>query len=261
MSALAPRALPDLLLSRGQRTFSLGEAKALLGTSEPAVRQGLARLAQAGRIFSPSRGLYVVIPPEYRSWGTVPASHFIDDLMRVLGRVYYVALLSATEMHGAAHQAPQVFQVMCDRHVADRDFGRTRLRFYTGRHVRHTGVERRNVPTGHVRLSPPELTAVDLVEHPDESGGISNVATVLAELGRLEGQALADYARARTRSVARRLGWLLELVETEADLAALRDVAAPQEGHPTPLRVGAPRHGVVDRAWNVRIKSSVEPDL
>jgi predicted transcriptional regulator of viral defense system len=46
-----------------------------------------------------------------------------------------VALLSAAELHGAAHQAPQVFQVMVDRHVRDRGVGRARLRFFASTHV------------------------------------------------------------------------------------------------------------------------------
>jgi predicted transcriptional regulator of viral defense system len=261
MSTLAPNALPDFLLSRGRNTFSLAEARSLLQRSDDAVRKGLERLTRSGQIFSPSRGFYVVIPPEFRSWGTVPASHFIDDLMRALDRRYYVALLSAAELHGAAHQAPQVFQVMVDRHVKDRDFGRTRLRFYTSRHVIGSTVERHNVPTGQLRLAPRELTAVDLVEHPSASGGIDNVATVLAELTPLDGHRLASLAARRERSTARRLGWLLALVDADLDLEPLQAVAEPRHGSATDLRVGAPRLGHVDRAWNVRVNIRVEPDL
>ena len=44
--------------------------------------------------------------PEFRSWGVVPASHFIGALMKHLGHDYYVGYLSATEVLGSAHQAP-----------------------------------------------------------------------------------------------------------------------------------------------------------
>jgi hypothetical protein len=49
-------------------------------------------------------------PLEYREAGGPPASWFIDDLMRFLGQPYYVGLLSAAAIHGAAHQQPMVFQ-------------------------------------------------------------------------------------------------------------------------------------------------------
>jgi predicted transcriptional regulator of viral defense system len=261
MVSLAPNALPDYLLSHGQHVFSAADATSLLQRSDDAVRKGLERLSRNGQIFSPSRGFYVVIPPEFRSWGTVPASHFIDDLMSALGRRYYVSLLSAAEMHGAAHQAPQVFQTMVDRHVKDRDFGRTRLRFFTSRHVPSSPVEQRNVPTGLLNLATREVTALDLVEHLDAGGGINNVATVLADLVPLSGQRLAELAGTRDRSTARRLGWLLSLVDTDVELEPLRAIADPAHGSPTDLRVAARRRGPVDHTWNVRVNIAVEPDL
>lgn len=121
--SVTPNTLPDFLLSHGRHCFTLAEAKGILSSDDGSVRKGLERLARKGRVFSPSRSFYVVIPPECRSWGTVPDAHFIDDLMAFLSRRYYVALLSAAELHGAAHQAPQVFQVMVDRHLRDRDVG------------------------------------------------------------------------------------------------------------------------------------------
>ena len=261
MPPVPPNSLPDLLLSQGRTSFTLAEAKSMLDRDDDAVRKGLARLARKKEIFSPSRSFYVVIPPEYRLWGTVPAAHFVDPLMRFLDRTYYVALLSAAEMHGAAHQAPQVFQAMVDQPLRDRDFGRVRLRFFTSAHVIDAPVERRNVPTGTVRLATRELTAVDLVEHPGNSGGIDNVATILTELEQLDGKLLAEAAATGPRSVARRLGWLLTFVGADVDFDPLRDLAAVGEGEPTDLRAGAPRRGAVDRAWHVRVNVEIQPDL
>ena len=65
------------------------------------------------------------IPAEYRSWRAVPASHFIDPMMRHLDHGYYVGYLSAAEVHGAAHQRPQVFQVITDARLNDRTFDRS----------------------------------------------------------------------------------------------------------------------------------------
>lgn len=256
-----PNTLPDFLLSQGRHSFTLADAKTVLGRDEDAVRKGLERLARKGEVFSPSRSFYVVVPPEFRSWGTVPAAHFVDDLMRFLNRTYYVALLSAAEMHGAAHQAPQVFQVMIDRSLRDRQFGRTRLRFFVGVHVADAPVESRNVPTGTVLLATRELTAVDLVHHPEAAGGIDNVATVLAELEPLDGALLAAAGGARPRSIARRLGWLLAFVDANVDLDPLRHLAAAREGAPSALRAGGARRGTVDRSWNVRVNVEVQPDL
>ncbi len=58
-------------------------------------------------MFSPGRD-----PPEHRTWGVVPASWWIDAMMKHLDRSYYVGLLTAAAaIHGPERQAPQVFQV------------------------------------------------------------------------------------------------------------------------------------------------------
>ena len=121
------------------------------------------------------------IPPEFRTWGAVPASHFIDPLMRYLGHDYYVGFLSAAEFHGAAHQRPQVFQVVTSGRLRDRAFGRVRIEFTTSSDTAARPVVERNTPTGTMRVASPEVTVLDLVAY-RRGGGISNVATVVGEL-------------------------------------------------------------------------------
>lgn len=255
-----PRLLPDHLLSQGISTFTTAEAQTLTGSTPAATQRALSRLHDAGQVFSPARGFWAVIPPEFRSWRAVPAVRFIDDMMRALDRVYYVALLSAAELHGASHHAPQVFQVMCDPPLQDRAVARVRLRFYGGRHVRAAPVQAHNTPTGTIRLATRELTAVDLVALPDEAGGLDNVATILDELGDLNGPTLAALARERGRSVIRRVGWMVERYGRCADLDALRAAAAPADGDPVILRTGAPRRGHVDADWGIRVNTILEVD-
>jgi predicted transcriptional regulator of viral defense system len=240
---------------------SATEAAQLAGVSPAHVYPGLQRLRRRGAMFSPARGLYVVVPPEYRSWGVLPGELFIDAMMRALGRNYYVSLLSAAAMHGAAHQAPQLFQVMVDRHVADRDIGRVRLRFYANEYVEEMAVEERQVDTGRIRLATRETTLVDLVVHPDHAGGLSNVATVIVEIGDLDVPVLARLASVRARSVARRLGWLLDQLREDLELEPLREVALARDGHPTRLVRALPARGPIDPRWNVQVNSTAEPDL
>jgi predicted transcriptional regulator of viral defense system len=253
--------LPDLLVSRGRYSASVDEIRELTGLSYAAVTSGLQRLRRQQRVFSPTRGLYVVIPPEYRSWGVVPADWFIDDLMHHLGRRYYVALLSAAAYHGAAHQAPQVFQVMTDGRVLDRAIGRVRLSFYASAYVTDTPTEAVVVHTGSIPVSSREATVVDLVREPRASGGISNVATILTGIGALDGSALATLAARHGRALARRTGWLVERYGTCGDLGPLRLAARLDLGEPDLLSSSGPRRGRSDPTWRVRMNVSVEPDL
>ncbi len=253
--------LPDALIAQGRHAASTEELLELTGLDRASLHAGLHRLRQNGSIISPARGLYAVVPAQYRSWGAPPADWFIDDMMKHLGRRYYIALLTAASMHGAAHQAPQVFQVITDKDIPDRTLGRNRLRFYTSHYLPDAETERRNGPSGYLQLATRETTAVDLIQNPLKSGGLNNVATVLIELGKLDGRALARIATPRGKAVARRLGWMLEHHRPDVNLERLRAVAQPQQGKPTSLSASGPAPGPLDLTWGLRINLEVEPDL
>jgi len=263
---VAPRLLADYLLSHGRTVVTLAEAAEVLGLTDNAASDALTRLRRAGQFFSPTPGLYVAIPPQYRLWGAVPAMDFIDQLMAAVGRVYYVGLLSAAELHGAAHQRPQVFQVMVERQYPDRDFGRVRLRFFTNARAADVPVTLINSATTQVRVSTPEVAALDLASRPNDSGGLSNVATVIGELaedGKLDPSLLVLVAAMYPQSSVRRLGWLLDLLEIDLDQDRLLPLLSESPGgRPNAyLTPGGPRSGRTNRRWGLVENTEVEPDL
>lgn len=201
--------LPDALLAAGIHAFTVDDAAKVAGIKRASAWPAVARLVKNKLAFSPARGLYIPIPPEYRSWGTVPAEWFIDSLMEHLGRAYYVGYLSAAEVHGAAHQRPQVFGVVVDRDLRDRSFGRVRLRFITNRDAGDLPTLRRNTPTGTMAVATPDLTAIDLANRPDRGGALHNVATVLIDLatdGKLQDDRLAKLVPRFPVAAGRRVG-------------------------------------------------------
>lgn len=259
-NAIRPAALPDHLLGEGRYWLTIEEAGELMGRGSRVAYPRLAELEQAGKLFSPARGLYVVVPPEYRSWGVVPADWFIDPMMRHLRRSYYVAFLSAAARHGAAHQAPQSFQAIVDRQLSDRQMGRVRLHFVKDRDAARAAPMEMSSHTGSYLVATPEMTLVDLAWKPREGGGMSNVATVLRDIGALDGERLARLAVARGRSTARRLGWLVNRFRPDVDSFWLRQLSDPGAGSPTSLVPGNRRRGPLDTTWGVRINGTVEPD-
>lgn len=262
-SAIKPGRLPDALLSEGISSFDAAEAARRTGLSRDRVHGALKRLSDAGEIFSTARGFYVIIPPEYRSWGAVPASWFVDPMMAHLGRSYYVGLLSAAELLGAAHQRPQVFQVVVDKYLPDRAFGRVRMQFVVNQHASQLATKAVNSPTGTLRASTPEVTALDLASRPLDSGGLSNVATVLIELyedREVIERGLVDAARFYPSASVRRVGYLLEQF-ADVGLDGLHAFAQPDGHEPAPLDASGARRGHVDQRWNLRLNTEIEPDL
>ena len=262
-----PRDLPDWLLSHGRHWITTDEIAATLAVPVEQVPAIVARLRRAGRLFSPTRGGYVPIPAEYRSWRAVPASHFIDAMMRHLDHNYYVGFLSAAEVHGAAHQRPQVFQVITDARLNDRTFDRVAIEFTTSVRAATRPTTAVNTPTGTMKVSVPEVTVLDLVGSPANGGGLSNVATVLGGLlgdGLLDLARLAELAKDYPTAVSQRAGWLLERVaadiEAEVDLAPL-DAIAHARLKPTRLAASGPHTGPFSERWNIVVNADVEPDL
>ena len=254
------RDLPDHLLSEGTSWFTAHEAAEAVGVPVAHVYPGLKRLMDRGQVFSPARGFYVPIPPEFRTWGSVPATHFVDAMMHHLNRRYYVGLLSAAELHGAAHQRPQVFQVMVERPLAARRNGRTRLSFHVRSRLAKVPTEQMTTPTGYLVVSTPEATVLDLASRPADGGGLDNVATVLVELaeeGMLDIAALAAAAGSSSVSALRRVGWMLERF-TDLDVSQLRELAATSA--PTMLDPHGGRRGPIDAGWGLIVNSPVEPE-
>ncbi len=264
--AVKPRQFADWLLSHGRAWVTTDEAAALLGIPVEHVSPTLARWRRSGHLFSPTKGAYVPIPPDFRSWGAVPAVNFVDHLMSHLGHPYYAGLLSAGELHGFAHQRPQVFQIVTPARLRDRAFGRVRLSFITVADISTRPTMIRNTPTGTLRVSTPETTLLDLVSMPRRGGGLSNVATIAGEMleeGALDTQALASVAEQYSGTVVQRAGWLLEkvasIVDVEVSLDALQTVAERRASSARLLPSGPT--GPVDERWNVIVNTEIEPDL
>jgi predicted transcriptional regulator of viral defense system len=255
----------DSLLAHGRTAVTTDQTAELLQVPVEQVRARMRPLVRDGRVFSPARGLWVAVPPEYRTWRVIPGVQFIDPMMSHLGRDYYIGWLSAAELSGAAHQRPQVLQVAVDDHLPDRDVERVRLRFAERRHLAELARARRNVPTGQVWVSTPEVTALDLAADPERGGGVSNVATVLIELAdedQLDAGRLADAAEHFSLAAVRRLGYLLDDTGQDALAEPLHQLAEQRRNFPPALLApGSGDRGDVDGRWRVRANTDVEPDL
>ncbi len=251
------------LAASGRSSFTTKEAVAALGKTDVAVRAAIRRLARHGAIATPVRGFHLLVPPEYRRLGCLPPEQFIPDLMRVLGRAYYVGLLSAAQYHGAGHQRPQAFFVVEAKNRAPIVCGAVRVEFVAKKWAKGFPVATFNTPRGTVAVSTPELTAIDLVAYPARSGGLDAVATVLAELAeRIDPKELAVAAGQAPRVLAQRLGHLLDAVDGGAVTGPLAALVADSVRDYAPLEPSLPASDAVrDAKWRILVNVDLEPDL
>lgn len=184
-------------------------------------------------------------------------------MMRHLAHPYYVCLLSAAEAHGYAHQRPQVFQVMTTAHVRDRSFGRVHLRFVTSRHAAGRPTVDVNTPTGTMRVSTPEVTVLDLVSRPGDSGSLYNVGTIIGDMldeTALDIARLAEATDTYPTAIAQGTGWMIDTAAAslgvEVDTGPL--LATVVGAAPVLLDPSGPRYGRPDRRWNVIANAELE---
>ena len=259
------------LLASGRVVFSREEAMRAIGVGRDAFLDVAERLQRRGRLIKPRRGFYVIVPPQFLSWGAPPPSWYIDDLMRFEGRDYYVGLLKASELHGSSQQAVMEFHVVTDKQLPRIQAGRSMIAFHYRRDLADvgSGVEEHKTDTGHMKVSSPELTAFDLLRYAPAVGGLDYVATVLVDLaGKLDAENLAVLSRSFEGSVVRRLGYLLESRGYSEKVglmrAALGDLSSGWvELDPTEAKdpVFATKPIERDPKWRVVVRRAPEMDL
>ena len=207
----------------GFPTFSIEDVRETgMYSSEQILQNELYRLCSNKTIASVYRGFYVIIPVQYVLRGSIPATYYIDQLMAYLSKPYYVCMLSAAELLGAAHQRPQQFSVMTTfpkrRVVSTRN---VIIDWFYREGLPEDALITKNTETGTIRISNPLLTAADLVQYQQHVGGLSLVATILEELSeqiniKSQFASLASFVKKVTWQ---RLGYILEHVVEENELA------------------------------------------
>jgi predicted transcriptional regulator of viral defense system len=249
-------------MQRGQYVFTSLDAGQALGVSRDAAKLTLNRLRRKGEVASPVRGFYVIVPPEYRSIGCLPAEQFIPALMAQIKLPYYAGLLSAAQYHGAAHHRPQEFQVMLGRARRPIECGKVRVAFHVRKRIADVPVQKINTPRGTVSVSTPAATAFDLIGYEAQIGGLDAVATILVELAeKLDPGELAALAPTVPLPWAQRLGYLLERIGETRKTELLKDYVRTHVREATVLQASIagddhPR----DRDWKLIVNAQVEAE-
>jgi len=203
------------LPSEGRYTFTTAEARAHQAhISAAGTAVALQRAADDGILVSPVRGFHVVLPLEDRAIGAPQWRLFLGPLMAHLGGPYYVGLLTAAAIHGAAGQAAQVVQVVTAKQRRPIRVGRLRIELVVRRTAADAPTIPLTTPSGRIPVATPEVVALDLVHYPEHAGGWGNVLTVLHGLApRLGARAMrAALAMQPATTDMQRLGHLLDRV-------------------------------------------------
>lgn len=254
----------DQLQASGRYWFTSQEALVALNTSNATLLSAIKRLKKQGRITSPAKQFYLIIPPEYYHLGSLPAEAFLPHLMKFWGMEYYACLLTAAEYYGAAHQRPQRYQVMTNRYKPNLICGKVSIQFIQKQDISHIPIKTINTRYSILQLSTPEMTAIDLVSYPKHSGGLNNIATILSELVEsidLEELAATSKQYASTSSL-QKLGYLFEFIGNTNCANVIKNILAERSSQFIPL---SPKHTLENSQknynWKLYINFNIEVDI
>ncbi len=211
------------MLSQGKYSFSLEQ---VLGEfphlSKVAVQHSLLRLVNKNKITSVHKGFYVITPPTYLTLGILPPILFVDNLMKFLQRPYYVGLLNAAALHGASHQQAQNLTIFTTSPALRDSYKKnTQIKYITVSNLLSQFTIPIKTETGYVVVSSPALTAIDLIIHEKNVGGLNRATTVLSELiEKLHPDSFSfDLLKHFPISIIQRLGYILDVLLNCTDLA------------------------------------------
>jgi len=216
---------------QGKCAFSIDDAVQALGKSRKAIYSSIEHLVAKQELASPARGFYVIVPPEYQVIGCLPAEFFIPSLMTYWQCDYYACLLTAASYHGASHQAVMVFQVMVNKPRPAITCGRVKVKFIGNKNLAFTPTQKISTRMSMLTASTPEGTAMDLLNYPDQSGGLNHVLTVLAELheNMQVDKLLALIKSSPVLAWQQRLGYMLEMLDAQELANALKENLSKQK--------------------------------
>ena len=258
----------ESLEQRGRISFSLVHlAEENPEISEAAIKSALIRLSNKGRIVSIHKGFYLIISSEYALRGIIPPIQFINDLMKYLNRSYYVSTISAAALYGAAHQAPQEFFVITGYPVMrPTEKKGIKINYISKRTSPVNLLKERKTKSGYVKVSSEILTAIDLVQYQNRSGGLSHVAFVLHELmEQISPESFSDdlFSASTTISI-QRLGYLFEFElnnQLLADSLYNKSIEYGSKFQKIPLRQSVPFNGISsENRWRVAANIEIEID-
>ena len=252
------------LREHGRCTFTFDDVRNHFNLSEQSISQELYRYSVNKHIVKIRKGFYGILTPETAIGGMLPPDLFIDALMKSLHKPYYVALLSASALYGAAHQQPMEYFVVAQT-PAPRSIWSKKLKltFISKKTWEQSAVEQKKTRSGYLHVSSPELTAFDLLDN-IQTFGINRITTILQELyEEMRPSRLSKIAKQiDNKANIQRLGYILDTVIHSEKLSdSLYKLLSKASFSLVSLSPQKEKKGEVDNRWKVIINMQIESDL
>lgn len=285
MKGLTIRKWIQSLEEKGIYSFSMQELKEVFAhLKEKTILNTLGRLKKQGKLLPLWNGIYSIV--RFVDIGNATDNKaireegkpyfYIETLMQHLKREYYVALLSAVEVHLSpkeALQANEITVITSLPPLRDSFRGQSKIRYLVKKDIkdlREIGVKRKTLPFSieerTLRVASLELTAVDLLLYEKEIGGIQKAVEVIQRIKKhLSWQELPTEVIFSTPvSIFQRLGYILSFIKEEelAERLKERVLSTGKKFRRTLLKTDVPEKGGEPFCpiWKIVVNISLQND-
>jgi len=243
---------------KGKVIFTTRDVSRLLG---PGAKETVHRLALKRWILPLKRGLYAMVPLDV---GVKGADAFVVHnfvVASMLTEPYYVGYWSALNHHGLTDQIPRTTFIATTkaRHplkVLDAEYY-----FVKQSSSKFFGWKDIEIENRIVRISDPEKTIADCLDHPEHCGGIEQIArAIYFSHEEINLKRVMKYAhRMGNRTIIKRLGHILETTGLLPEYEKLFVGFKPSAGFPR-LDPLSPKMGKHNSRWNLLINYRINPE-
>lgn len=238
--------------------FALSDAQDIVGPSAKNIVRGLVKKKWVLRL---KRGLYVIVPLDM---GLEGADAFLMHefvIASFLTKSYYIAYWSALNHHGLTDQIPRTVFVATTTPKHPLHVLNTEYRFVKLSSRKFFGWEETEIESREVRISDGEKTVVDCLDHPENCGGIEQIAmSIYFYHVELDFERVVQHARKMgNATILKRLGYILENLDMMREYGDYLTGFIPTKGYPK-LDPLSPRRGKHDSQWNLLVNCRLDPE-
>lgn len=198
------------LAERSKRDVTRQEIIGLLDTTPEAADHVVRSLRKKGWLERASWGKYLLIPPEHGPEALGESN--VLALASLVAEPYYIGYGTAATHYGMTTQHRDVVWLVAPQHLRDRRILNAEIRIVNPSSKKFFGSTAVDVLGFEVQMSDREKTAIDCVDRPDLSGGISDAAYILARASqKMNWEKAIDYLlRMESVALMRKFGWLVD---------------------------------------------------
>ena len=248
------------LNERRATTFTVADARSILGSNAAAARSLIAKARRRGLVTQLKPGLYNLVPFELGRTATYAGDPYLIARSVVGDAPYFLSHATAFELHRMSTQPHLEIFVSSPKRFRPQTIGGYRYRFVYVPEARFFGASRHWVTKDQsVNVSDLERTVIDGLCRPEYVGGMTEVTRgIWMQREQLQIDHLVAYAvRLGVGAVASRLGFILERYElaNAAQLGQLRACLGTSYHRFDPL---LPAEGRRNARWRVQLNVALE---